>query len=111
MYRFCPLTKSFDVADSRSLLVPHKNIQPFEVTILEYIHNTINNHKLYNLTQNTLHEFSPDNEELKIIRALELLWSLLQAKNIISMLAKPLTSSDTIRNNFINGFFTDDDPS
>ena len=51
---------------------------------------------MYNLIQNTLHEFLLETEEPKKIKSLELLWPLLQAKNIISMLAKHITSSDEI---------------
>ena len=103
MYIFCPLTKSFDVNDSRPLFVPHEYIQPIEITIVEYIHNTKNNHNIYNVIPITRHEFALDNEDLKIIRALELLWPLLQTKNINRMLAKLITSSDTSRYNFPNG--------
>ena len=86
-YIFCPPTKSFNVEESRSLIVHHEYIQPVEVQILEYIHNTKYDHKLYNLIQNTPHEFSVSSEEHKIIRALELLWPLLQTKYIIRLLA------------------------
>ena len=71
MYIFRPLTKSFDVDDSRPLIVSHEYIQLIEDTILEYIHKTVYNHKLYNSIQNTRHEFSLYYEELNIIRALE----------------------------------------
>ena len=107
MYIFCPLTRSFDVDESRPLIIPHEHIQPIEIHILEYRHNIKYNHKFYNLIQNTSHEYSDNNEELNIIRALELLWSLLQTKNVIRMLVKLLASSDTIRTNFPNGFFDD----
>ena len=74
MYIFCPLAKCFNVEDSRPLIVHHEYTQPVEVHILEYIHNTKYNHKLFNLTQNTPHEFSLSSKGRKIIRALELLW-------------------------------------
>ena len=88
-YIFYPLTKIFDVEESRPLIIPHDIIQPIEVLILEFFHNTKHNQKLNNLIQNTSHEFS-----------LELLWPLLQNKYVIRMLAKLRTSSDTIRANF-----------
>ena len=59
MYILCPLTRTFNVDESRPLIVPHKCIQPVEVLILDCIHDTNYNHKLYNLIQNTPHEFSP----------------------------------------------------
>ena len=110
MYIFCPPTKSFNVKESRSIIVPHEYIQPVEVQILEYIHNTKHNHKLYKLIENTPHEFSLSSEEHKIIRALELLRPLLQTKYVIRLLAKLLTSSDTNHTVFPNWFFADDDP-
>ena len=73
MYIFCQLSKTFSLDESRPLIVPHEYIQPVEVPILEYMHNTKYNHKLYNLIQNTPHELSPRSEEEKIIKALELL--------------------------------------
>ena len=85
-------------------------MQPIEIVKLEYIRNKKYNQKLYNLIQNTLHEFSPDNEELKTIRALELHWPLLQTKNVIRMLANLLTSSTITRTNFPNGFYEEDNP-
>ena len=57
---------------------------------MEFIHNTKYNHKLYNLIQNTPYEFAVGTEELKTIKALQLLWPLLQTKNIIRILAKLL---------------------
>ena len=60
--------------------------------MLEFIHNTKYNHKIYNLIQNTPHEFAVGNEDLKTIKALQLLWPLLQTKNIIRILAKLLTT-------------------
>ena len=80
---FCPLTKCFDVEESRPIFVPHEYIQYIEVQILEYIHNTKNNHKLYKLIQNTPHEFSVNSDKHKIIRALQLFWPLLQTSHII----------------------------
>ena len=105
MYTFCPLTNA---DDSRPPINPHKYIQPIEIPKLEYINNTKNYNKMYNLIQNTWHEFSLNNEELNTIRALELLWPLLQTKIVIRMLAKLLTSSNTIRTTFPNGFLEDD---
>ena len=80
-YTFCPLNKSFTIDESRPLIVPQEYIPPIEVTILEYIHNTKFNHKLYNLIQYTSHEFSLQTEELKNIRSLELLWPLLKTSS------------------------------
>ena len=97
-YIFRPLTKSFDADDSRALIFPHEYIQPIKITMLEHIHNTKYNHKLYNLFRNTHHEFSLDNKELKIIRALEFPLPLPQIKNIIRMLAKLIILSNIIRN-------------
>ena len=112
MYIFCPVNKSVDIDGSRPLIVPHEYIQPIEVTILESsILNTDTYHKLYNLIQNTRHEFSLDNEELNNIRALEILWPLLKSKKIIRVLEKLLISSDTTCTNFFNGVFTDENPS
>ena len=79
---FCPLTRTFIVDESRSLIVPHEYIQPVEIPILEYIHNIKYNHTLCKLIQITPHEFSPSSEEHKIIKARELLWPLLQTKYI-----------------------------
>ena len=87
MYIFCPLTRTFNVDESRPLFVPHKYIQPVEVPIPEYFHNTNYNHKLYNLNQNTPHEFSPSSEDQKIFKAFELLRPLLQTKYITRLLA------------------------
>ena len=80
MYIFCPHTKTFNVEESRPLIVPNEYIQPVEIPILEFIHNTKYSHKLFNLIQHTNHEFSIGNEELKTIKALQLLWPLLQLK-------------------------------
>ena len=63
------------------LIVSHDYIQPIEIPILEFIHNTKYNHKIYNLIQNTPHEFAVGTEELKTTKALQLLWPLLQTKN------------------------------
>ena len=53
MYIFCPITKTFNAEESRPFLIPHEFIQPIEIPILEFIHNTKYNHKIYNLIQNT----------------------------------------------------------
>ena len=47
-------------------------------------------------------------EELKTNRALQLLWPLLQTKNIIRMIAKLRTTSDAIHDVFPRVFFPDD---
>ena len=89
--------------------IPHEFIQPIEIPILEFIHNTKYNHKIYNFIQNTPYEFAVGTEELKkTIKALQLLWPLLQTENIIRILAKLLTNSDIIRDIFPHGFFPDD---
>ena len=108
MYIFCPLTKTFNVEESRPLIVPHEYIQPVEVPILEIIHNTKQNHKLFNLIQSTPHDFSIGTKELKTIKALQLLLLLLQTKNNIFMLAKLQTTSDVIHDVFPHGFFPDE---
>ena len=54
MYIFCPITKTFDAEESRPFLIPHEFIQPIEIPILEFIHNTKYNHKIYNLIQTHL---------------------------------------------------------
>ena len=108
MYILCPLTKTFNDKESRPLIVPHEYIQPIEVTILDFIHNTKYNHKIYNLIQNTPYEFAVGTEELKTIKALQLLLPLLQTKNIIRILAKLLTPSDAIHDVFPHGFFPGD---
>ena len=107
MYIFCPLTKTFNVEESRPLFVPHEYIQPIEILILEFIHNTKYNHKLFNPIQHTNHEFSVGTEELNAIKALQLLWPLLETKNIIRLLAKLLTTSDSIHDIFPHGFLPD----
>ena len=56
---FCTLTKTFNVGESRPLVVPHEFLQHIEVPILEFIHNTKYNHKPFNLIQNTPYEFEP----------------------------------------------------
>ena len=109
MYLFCSLTRTFNIDESRPLIVPHEYIQTVEVSILEYIHNPNYNRKLSNLIQNTPHEFSPRSEEQKIIKALEFLWPLLQIKYITRLLSKLLTSSDTIHKTFPKEFFADDE--
>ena len=108
MYTFCPLTKTFNDEESRPLVFPHEYIQPIEVLILEFIHNTKYNHKIYILIQNTPHDFAVGTKELKTIKPLQLLWPLLQTKNIIRILAKLLTTSDAIHEVFPHGFFPDD---
>ena len=108
MYIFCPITKTFNAEESRPFLIPHEFLQPIEIPILEFIHNTKFNHKLYNLIQNTPYEFAIGTEELTTIKALQLLWPLLQTKNIIRILAKLLTTSELIHDIFPHGFFPDD---
>ena len=108
MYIFCPITKTFNAEESRPFLIPHEFVQPIEIPILEFIHNTKFNHKLYNLIQNTPYEFAVGTEELTTIKALQLLWPLLQTKNIIRILAKLLTTSELIHDIFPHGFFPDD---
>ena len=108
IYIFCPITKTFNAEESRPFLIPHEFLQPIEIPILEFIHNTKFNHKLYNLIQNTPYEFAVGTEELTTIKALQLLWPLLQTKNIIRILAKLLTTSELIHDIFPHGFFPDD---
>ena len=108
MYIFCPITKTFNAEESRPFLIPHEFVQPIEIPILEFIHNTKFNHKLYNLIQNTPYEFAVGTEELTTIKTLQLLWPLLQTKNIIRILAKLLTTSELIHDIFPHGFFPDD---
>ena len=108
MYIFCPITKTFNAEESRPFLIPHEFLQPIEIPILEFIHNTKFNHKLYNLIQNTPYEFAVGTEELTTIKALQLLWPLLQTKNIIRILAKLLTTSELIHDIFPHGYFPDD---
>ena len=107
MYIFCPITKTFNAEESRPFLIPHEFVQPIEIPILEFTHNTKFNHKLYNLIQNTPYEFAVGTEELTTIKALQLLWPLLQTKNIIRILAKLLTTSELIHDIFPHGFFPD----
>ena len=57
---------NFITHERRPLNVLQEYIQPIEFTILEYFHNNENNHKLYNLIQNTRHDFSLVTEQLKI---------------------------------------------
>ena len=40
MYIFCPITKTFNAEESRPFLIPHEFVQPIEIPILEFIHNT-----------------------------------------------------------------------
>ena len=107
MYTFCPINKLINADESRPMIIPHEFLQPVEVPIQEFIYNTRYNHKLCNLIQNTPYEQSPNMEERNIIKALKLLWPLLQTKNIIRLLAKLLTSSDIIHDVFPHGFFND----
>ena len=108
MYIFCPLTKTFNDEESRHLIIPNEYIQPMEVPILEFIHNTKYNHKIYNLIQNTPHEIVVATEELKTINALQLLWPLLQTKSMIRILAKLITTSGAIHDVFPHGFSPND---
>ena len=108
MYIFCPITMTFNAKESRPLLIPHEFIQPIEIPILEFIHNPNYNHKKYNLIQNTPYEFAVGTDELKTIKALQLLWPLLQTKNIIRILVKLLTTPDMIHDIFPHGFFPED---
>ena len=107
-YIFCPLIKTFNEEESRPLIAPNEFIQPIEIPILEFIHKTKYNHKIYNVIQNTPHEFAVGTGEQKIIKALQMLWPLVQTKNIIRILAKLLTTSDAIHEVFPHGFFADD---
>ena len=107
MFIFCPLTKTFNVEESRPLIVPHEYIQPIEVPILEFIHNTKYNHKFFKLIQHTNHEFFVGTEELNTIKALQLLWPLLETKKIIRILVELLTTSDSVHDIFPHSFFPD----
>ena len=107
MYMFCPLTKTFNVEEFQPLIVPHEYIQPIEIPILEFIHNTKFNHKVFNLIQHTNHEFSVGTEELNTIKALQFLWPLLETKNNIRILAKLLIASNSIHDIFPHAFFPD----
>ena len=100
MYIFCPLTEAFNVDESHPLVVPHEFLQPVEIPILEFIHNTIYNHKVYNPIQNTPYELSPSTEEHKIIKTLELIWAFLQTNYIIRLITKLLTTSEIIHDVF-----------
>ena len=84
------------------MIILHKLLQP--VKVLEFIYNTPYYHKI----QNTPYEQSLNTEERNIIKALELLWPLLQTKNIIRLVAKLLTTSDIIHDVFPHGFLNDD---
>ena len=103
-----PSQGRINAEESRPFLIPHEFIQPIETAILEFIHNTKYNHKIYNLVQNTPYEFAVGTEELNTIKVLQLLWPLLQTKNIIRILAKLLTTSDMIHDIFPYGFFPED---
>ena len=105
IYMFCPLTKTFNDEESRPFIIPHEFIQPIEFSILEFIHKSKYNHKIYNLIRNTPHDFAVGTKELNTIKALQLLWPLLQTKNVIRILAKLLTTSDLIHEIFPHGFF------
>ena len=67
MYIFCPITKTFNDEESRPFISPHEFIQPIKIPILEFIHNTKYNLKIYNLIQNTPQEFTVGTEELNTI--------------------------------------------
>ena len=67
MYIFCPITKIFNAEESRPFLIPHEFIQPIEIPILEFIHTTKYNQKIYNLIQSTPYEFAVGTEELNTI--------------------------------------------
>ena len=108
MYIFCPITKIFQEEESRPFLIPHEFLQLIEIPILEFFQNNKHNHKFYNLIQHTPHEFAVGTEELNIIKALDLLWPLLQTKNIFRILAKLLTSSELIQELLPQGFFAED---
>ena len=108
MYIFCPIRETFNDEESRPFVIPHEFIQPIEIPILEFIHKTKFNRKIYKLIQNTPYEFAVGTEELNTIKALQLLWPLLQTKNVIRILAKLQTTSDMIRDIFPHGFFPED---
>ena len=108
LYIFYPITKTFNDEESRPFLIPLEFIQPIEIPILEFIHNTKYNHEIYKLIQNTSYEFAVGTEEIKTINSLPLLWPLLQTKSVIRILTKLLTTSDMIRNIFPYGFFPED---
>ena len=108
MYIFCPFPKTFNIDESRPLIVPHEFLQPVEIPIVEVIHNTRYDLELYNLVQNTPYELSPSTEEDNIIKPLESLWPLLEAKYFIRLIAKLLTSSEIIHDVFPHVFFTDE---
>ena len=108
MFTFCPLTKTFNDEESRPFITPHEFIQPIEIPILEFIHNTKYHHKIYKLIQTTPQDIAVGTEELNTIKALQLLWPLLQTKNVMRILAKLLTTSDLIHDIFLRGFFPDD---
>ena len=102
MYIFRRLT--FPLDDARPIIIPHECVHTIEITLLEHIHKNKTNHNPYNLNQNTNHEFLTLTDEVEIIRALELLWPLLRTKNFF-------ITSDTIKTNFLRGFFPETEPS
>ena len=71
VYRLCPLTNNFKLEDSRPIIIPHEYIQPFEITLLEKMHNFKFDQKLYNRIQAN-YELSPVNKEVNVISGLEL---------------------------------------
>ena len=73
------------------------------------MHNIKFNRKFFNFIQNSNHKFTAIIEEVNVIRALEFVWPLLHAKNI--MPAKFLVIPDTIKTNFPHGFFSDPESS
>ena len=105
---FCPITKTFQDEESRPFIIPHEFLQPIEIPILEFKHNTKFNNENFNLIQNTPHEFAVGTKELSIIKALDLLWPLLQTENVIRILANLLTTSELIQELFPHGFSPDD---
>ena len=88
MYILCPLTNTFPQEDAHPIITPREYIQLIEVALQENIHKFKFNHTLYNLIQNSDHEFSATIEEVNIIRALKFLRPLLRTKSVIGMLAK-----------------------
>ena len=86
MYIFCPLNKLINLDKSLAMIIPHEFLQPFEVPIEEFTYNTRYNQKIYNLIENTPYEQSPNTEDRNTIEALQLLWPLLQTRNIIRLL-------------------------
>ena len=109
MYKFRRL--SFPLDDARPIILPHEYVHSIEITLLEHIHKNKTNHNPYNLNQNTNHESLTLTEEVEIIRALELLWPLRRTKNVSPMFANFFITSDTIKTNFLRGFFPETEPS